>query len=320
MPKKKTRNKPKIKRSKWRKFVPWTLLASALLVGAFVIPNNLLNQKETAPKIDSITPATGTPFALLTIHGSGFTTQQEYDTRIKGGGLPAGNYLRIAGRGTMGPPSFSPDGKTLKFQLALSSADAPNCELGETGIQCQISLQVVNGKGVPSNIYHFQLYRLEHPLVMYMSLDSQNPPAQNITPGATDVEVLQFKVKAANDNPVNVDITDFIVKTVPTYTTDWGIYCKDLLSNIKIIDASTGELFGSYSSFPDNLVQCLSTISTWLPLSPGEEKMFSIKLSVPSQAKAGVQFNVALEKTFPGAEYTIPGGNVVTSNLITITP
>lgn len=303
-----------------RKHGPLTLLASALLVGVVFAQNGFNQTKETAPNIDSITPATGTPFALLTIHGSGFTTQQEHDTRIRGGGLPAGNYLRIAGRGTMGPPSFSPDGKTLKFQLAINSTDAPNCDAGETGVHCQISLQVVNGNGVPSNIYHFQVYLIERHLVMSMSLDSQTPQAQNIATGAQDIEVLRFKVKAANDNPVNIDITDFIVKTVPTYTTDWGIYCKDLLGNIKITDVSTGELFGSYSSFPDNLVQCLSTISTWLPLSPGEEKTFSVKLSVPSQAKAGVQFNVALEKTSSGPLYTILGGNVITSNLITITP
>lgn len=297
------------------------LLASALLVGVVFAQNGFNQTKETAPRIDSITPATGTPFALLTIRGWGFTTQQEYDTRVKNVGLPAGNYLRIAGRGTMGPPSFSPDGKTLKFQLALSTADVPkNCDPGQTGTKCQIPLQVVNGNGVPSNIYHFQVYILERHLLMYMSLDSQNPPAQSITPGATDVEVLRFKVKAASDNPVNLDITDFIVKTVPTYIADWGIYCKNFLSNIKITDTSIGELLGSYPSFPDNLVNCSSTISTWLPLSPGEEKTFSVKVSIPPEARAGLQFNVALEKTSSGPLYTIPGGNVVTSNLITITP
>lgn len=297
------------------------LLASALIVG-FVFAQNV-NQAKTPPKIDSITPATGTPFALLTVRGSGFTTQQEWgkDMRIGRGGVPVGNYLRIAGRGTMGPPSFSPDGKTLKFQLAINTTDAPNCDPGETGVHCQISLQVVNGNGAPSNIFHFQVYSLEHPLVMSVALDSQNPQAQNIAAGANDVEVLRFKIKADATNPVNVDIIDFVVKTVPTYTTDWDIYCKDLLRDIKIIDTSTGELMGSYSSFPDNLVYCSSSISVWLPLSPGEERTFSVKASIPPQARAGLQFQIALEKTFSSAGlYAMPGGNVVTGNLITISP
>lgn len=305
-----------------RKHGPLMLLVSAILAG-FVFTQNGLNQKETPPKIDSITPAIGTPIALLTIHGSGFTTQQEYDTQIKKADLPAGNYLRVAGRGTMGPPAFSPDGKTLKFQLSLSTGEVPkNCDPGETGVECQISLQVVNGRGIPSNIYHFQLYKvvLDHPLALFMSLDSQNPVAQSIQAGAGDVEVLRFKMKASSDNPVNFDITNFVVKTVPTYTTDWNIYCKNLLRDIKITDASTGEILGSYSSFPDNLVYCSSSISVWLPLAPGEERTFSVKVSVPPQARAGLQFQIAVEQTINYPEYTFPGGWAVTSNLITITP
>lgn len=318
------------KRHSLRRHAKLIFLASALFIGV-VFAQGGLNQSSSPPKIDSITPQTGTGFALLTVHGSGFTTQQEYDTRIKSAkDLPAGNYLRLAGAGTMGLPSFSPDGKTLKFQLALDTGQVPkNCVPDTVGPKCQIALQVVNAKGVPSNIYHFQLYTPENPLVMYMSLDSQNPPAQNITPGATDVEVLRFKVKAASDNPVNLDITDFVVKTIPTYIADWDLYCKDFLKEIKVVDVSTGELMGSYPSFPDGAVNCSSSISTWLPLSPGEERMFSVKLSIPAEARSGLQFRIAAYKAFNGADAVIEGDDSyfdgfsyagVTSNLITIIP
>ena len=51
MPKRKTKRISKIRRPKWRKFLPWTLLASALLIGAFAIPSNLLNQNNTKSAI-----------------------------------------------------------------------------------------------------------------------------------------------------------------------------------------------------------------------------------------------------------------------------
>lgn len=46
MPKKRTKRVTK-KKFHLRKFLPWTLLASALVIGAFVIPNNLLNKNQT---------------------------------------------------------------------------------------------------------------------------------------------------------------------------------------------------------------------------------------------------------------------------------
>ena len=309
-----------------RKHGPLMLLASALIVG-FVFAQNGLNTR-----IDSISPTVGYPSALVTITGSGFTTQQEHDTRIKNtADLPAGNYLRIAGAGTMGSPSFSSDGKTLKFQLALDTSQVPkNCVPDTVGPKCQISLQVVNGEGKPSNIVHFQMYIPSRPLVISMSLDSQSPTAQNIAAGAKDIEVLRFKVKASADNPVNFDITDFIVKTVPTR---WEIYCNSFLDKLKIFDASTGELLGSYSWFPDSadgvygVVYCSSAVPTWLSLSPGEEKTFSVKLSLTPQAKAGLQFRIAAYKAFNGVDTIIEGEDSyfdglsyagVTSNLITI--
>lgn len=315
------------KKGHLRKFGHIVLFASAVFIGLVFAQNGLNNQdKKTPPKIDSVSPAVGFPSALVTITGSGFTTQQEHDARIKSvKDLPPGNYLRIAGAGTMGPPSFSPDGKTLKFQLALDTTQVPkNCVPGKVGPKCQISLQVVNGEGSPSNIVHFQLYIPTRPLVVSMSLDSQNPPAQNITPGATDVEVLRFKIKADSTNPVNIDLTDFVVKTIPTYIADWDLYCKDFLKEIKVVDASTGELMGSYPSFPDSVVNCSSSISTWLPLSPGEERMFSVKLSIPAEARSGLQFRIAIEKMFNNVDFASGGDDAnyaaVTSNLITIIP
>ena len=326
----------RIKKRMWHKLTPFVLLASALVAGVIFIQTGSLNQtiNKTPPKIDAISPTVGRADALVIIHGSGFTTQQEHDTRIKSvKDLPAGNYLRIAGAGTMGPPSFSSDGKTLKFQLALDETQVPkNCVPGATEPKCQISLQVVNGEGMPSNIVHFQLYMLSRPLVITMSLDSQNPTAQNIATGAKDVEVLRFKVKASADNPVNFDITEFIVKTVPTR---WEIYCNSFLDKLKIFDASTGELLGSYLWYPDpagavyGVVYCSSAVPTWLSLSPGQEKTLSVKLSLVPQAKAGLLFRIAAYKAFNGVDAVIKGDDSyfdglsyagVTGNLITITP
>lgn len=300
------------------------------------------------PRIDSISPTVGTP-NLVTITGSGFTIKQDYETRIGNVNLPAGNYIRIPGEGTMGAPSFSPDGKTLKFQLALSEADVKNCPAGTTtNKKCQISLQVVNGKGIPSNVVHFQVYMPNRPLVLFMSLDSQNPTAQNLAAGAKDAEVLRFKLRAAADNPVNFDVTDFVVKALPTDLTkwgdQWGIYCNEVLGGIKITDASTGELVGSnpwsssimgsdqwsaylIGSTPwgssyhnDNLSYCRSAVPTWISLSPGQEKSFSVKLSLVPQAKAGLQFRITAEKTFNDIDTVRGGGDYtpMTSNLITI--
>lgn len=179
-----------------------------------------------------------------------------------------------------------------------------------------------------------------------MSLDSQNPTAQNIAAGAKDIEVLRFNVKASANNPVNFDIPDFIVKILPTDFNDWGgINCSDLLSDIKITDASTGELVGSpwyYSFFntyvaptfsgviPREGASCSSDVITWLPLSPGQEKTLSVKLSPALQVKAGLQFRIATDKIIDGIYTAIEGADLkydrdwgisyaeVTSNLITI--
>ena len=312
-----------------RKHGPLVLLASAVFVGIFFAQGGLNNQaKKFPPQIDAISPTVGYPSALVTVTGSGFTTQQEHDTRIKNTvDLPAGNYLRLAGAGTMGPPSFSPDGKTLKFQLALDETQVPkNCVPDTVGPKCQISLQVVNGEGKPSNIVHFQMYIPSRPLVISMSLDSQSPTAQNIAAGAKDIEVLRFKVKASIDNPINFDITDFTIKTVPT---DWEIYCKDFLADIKIFDVSTGALVGSYSWSSDGVVHCSSAVPAWLSFPPGQEKTLSVKLSIAPQARAGLQFRIAAYKAFNGVYAVIEGDNSyfdglsytgITSNFITITP
>ena len=323
--KKKSKKVFRIKKLGHKPFALITFLASVLVIGAFVLPSNLLNQssKNTPPHIDSISPTIGRPDALITITGSGFTTQQENETKIKNVTLPPGNYLRHTGSGTEGPPTFSPDGKTLKFQLISTQGGKPkNCAPGETGKNCQISLQVVNGNGVPSNIVQFQVYIPKQDLAVSMDLDSQNPPDQNIHAGAKDVEILRFRMKAAADNYVNVDITDFFVKTVPTYWSNY--YCKDFLGDIKIFDVSSGELLGGYYLWPsaDGSVYCGSAIHTWLSIPPGVEKTLSIKLSIAPQAKAGLQFRISADDTPHGIDFAFGQiyftYGIVTSNLITI--
>ena len=145
-----------------------------LAFGGVVVLGGLIlwqvgGQKAGPPHIDSISPTSGGPNAVVTITGSGFTAQlkncplfetsEQCQTKIKNVIMPPGNYLRTAGGGTMGAPSFSSDGKTLQFQLQLNEGEVKNCPVGGTSKQCEISLQVVNGNGAPSNIVHYQVVR-----------------------------------------------------------------------------------------------------------------------------------------------------------------
>ena len=75
---------------------------------------------------------------------------------------------------------------------------------------------------------------------------------------------------------------------------------------------------------------CSSDVITWLPLSPGQEKTLSVKLSLPPQVKAGLQFRVAADKIFNSLGEVVEGADLkydrdwgisyaeVTSNPITI--
>ena len=118
-----------------------------LAFGGVVVLGGLIlwgvgGHKAQSPHIDSISPTSGRPDAVLTIAGSGFTaelknclpgyTSEQCQTKIKNMIMPPGNYLRTVGGGTMGLPSFPSDGKTLKFQLQLSGADVKNCPAGTT--------------------------------------------------------------------------------------------------------------------------------------------------------------------------------------------
>lgn len=80
MPKKR-KSTLNVNKRKWRKFTPFTVLVSAIILGAILLPVNLLNQssKKTPPKIDSISPSTGHLGEEITLTGSGFTTQEEYE-------------------------------------------------------------------------------------------------------------------------------------------------------------------------------------------------------------------------------------------------
>ena len=110
--------------------------------------------------------------------------------------------------------------------------------------------------------------------------------------------------------------------------TRWEIYCNSFVSDIKITDASTGELVGVYSwSYQDNVIYCSSALPAWLSISPGQERTFSVKLSLAPQAKAGLQFRIAAYKAFNGVDTIIEGEDSyfdglsyagVTSNPITI--
>lgn len=305
MPKKRTKNRPKIKRSKWRKFVPWTLLASALLVGAFAIPANLLNQndKKTPPKIDSISPSPIIVGKEFTVTGSGFTTEEEFKGpkgRPRGViSFYPGNWYQI--KGIIGGPAFvpegspaySPDGKTVKFKLNLNARDIPkDCFPGTTGKVCQIPFQVVNGYGVVSNVYQTEVFIPDKPPIYSTWYAVDSPTNINVTPGTQNFEIMKIKAKADAQNILDITFTDMIFQTGPVTQ---AIDCYKTFGYITAFEVESGQQVGIGAMAPNWFNPgCIGMfqLNPRIILPPGTEKTILIKMDLKTTAPVGLQFNL----------------------------
>ncbi len=316
MPKKKTRNKPKIQRSKWRKFIPWTLLASALLIGAFAVPSNLINQndKKSPPKIDSISPTTIIVGKEFTVTGSGFTTEEEYEGGRRGRvgpiiALYPGNWYQIKGSlegpiySPEGSPAYSPDGKTLKFKLNLNNArDIPkDCFPGTTGKACRIPFQVVNGYGVASNVHFIEIFISDKPQILYTGYAPDSPTNINVTPGTQNFEIMKIKARADAQNIFDIKLTHIMLQTGPA---SLAIDCVKTFGYITAYEVESGQQVGIDAMVPNWFNPgCISMfqLNPNVILPPGTEKTILIKMSLLSTAPVGLQFNVGGGPTADGA-------------------
>ena len=134
--------------------------ATVALIGFIAVSHGVLNNKLSVPRIDSISPAQGPDGTVITLIGSGFTTDTDNISQNKKDNgentLPPGNYLKIEGK-IIGMGVFSTDGTTLKYKLDLSETkNAKECtkKLNKKE-DCEIGLKVVNSYGKESNEVHF---------------------------------------------------------------------------------------------------------------------------------------------------------------------
>ena len=190
------------RKKRFKKLAPITLLAGAALVGAVLVQKGSFFQTSgRSPKIESVSPSPIVVGKEFTVTGSGFTTEEEYEVFKGKGSVVAeprrdvltsypGNWYQLRGR-LHGRPVFSPDGKTLTFELSLSSKEVPeNCLTETTGKKCQIPIQIVNAAGVASNVKLIEVFIPEiKPLIFSSAYALDNPTSLNVPAGATDVDV-----------------------------------------------------------------------------------------------------------------------------------
>ncbi|MEK7617134.1 MAG: hypothetical protein AAB414_03700 [Patescibacteria group bacterium] len=335
MPKRKTKNEPKIERSKLRKFLPWTLVASALLIGAFAIPSNLLNQKQkkTPPKIDSISPSPVVVNKEFTITGSGFTTEVEYEGPRRSGGVISGypgNLYQIKG-GIDGPmsfsdgsPAFSPDGKTLKFKLSLNHPRSipKDCLPGTTGKACRVSFQVINGYGAVSNVFFIEVFIPDKPDLFSSAYSPDNPNSLNVAAGAQNVEIFKIKARADAQNIYDIKLVDLMLQTGPATL---AIDCDKTFGYVTAFEVESGTQVGIGGMAPNWANPgCISMfqLNPQIVLPPGTEKTILIKMTLDSTAPVGLQFNIGGGPTPDGdgaiqwVDYPGPQGSVPTITIV----
>ena len=130
-------------------------------VGSFTLDsgifwNKAVQNKKVAPFIESMTPQSGAAETEITIVGSGFSTEAE--------GLGPNN-VKVK-RATYATPLYSPDGKTIKFNLydigfggEPWAEFSPKCEKSQPWPEalpnirvCMVPIQIINGHGLISNV------------------------------------------------------------------------------------------------------------------------------------------------------------------------
>lgn len=314
-----------IKKGHWRKLAPFTVLFSAIILGAIFLPTNLLNQKKAPPKIDSITPSVITVGKEFTVTGSGFTTEEEFKGSSRTGGVLigySGNWYQIKGS-LQGPPAFSPDGKTLKFPtLNIDSRQIPqNCQTETTGKRCQVPFHVVNGSGVVSNVKQIEIFIPEYkPLIFSSAYALDSPTNQNIPAGAKDVEVLRIQVRADAQNDFDILVSSLSVSAL---SPSGPIDCDSTWGYFRAYEFESGRdlgIGGMYQSWA-NPAGCMSMFPL-LPaivLPPGTEKTILVKMTLEPQAQVGLQFGLGATPDPEGyiywVDYPLPQGS---GNTITI--
>ena len=136
-------------------------LATVALIGFVGVSSGILNNKVSVPRIDSISPAQGPEGTVVTLVGSGFTTQADvvYTTHKddkKEDILLSGNSIKIEGK-IISSGIYSVNGTSLEFKLDLNNTKAAKECTKKLNNQkdCKIGLKVVNMNGKESNEVHF---------------------------------------------------------------------------------------------------------------------------------------------------------------------
>lgn len=196
-----------------------------------------------------------------------------------------------------GPPTLSPDGKTLKFpELGLSTREvSEKCQPGTTGKVCQIRIQVVNGYGQVSNVVYYQVFISDKPLNFFSSAYALDSPTNlNVAAGALEVEVLRINVRADSQNQDDIDdiyVGDLLIQTSPP---SLYIDCANTFGHFKAVNVETGEVIGMGGmgpSFGGNQgCWTFFSLSPVITLPPGTEKALVVKMNLGPQAPVGLQF------------------------------
>lgn len=226
--------------------------ATVALIGFMAMSSGILNNKLSAPRIDSISPAQGLDGTIVTLTGSGFSTDPQN----------IADYLRIEGK-NIGVDQYSTDGgKTIKFTIDLSSTkDAKECvkKLSKKG-SCKIGLKVMDwSTKKESNEVHFLVTAPPPPpptpvsvpptpvsvakCTLVVSVSPTSSSAQNVKRGQTGVSLVKFNLTPNCDTAINgATINSFAVSLLPSPSGYLNI------SSLRLYNDADGSLLGSITN------------------------------------------------------------------------
>lgn len=239
----------------------------AVLAAVLLVAQQAVSTSRNTPALHAVIPEEGPVGSAVTLTGTGFT--------------PTGNGIRARGQTMVtGLPS---DGTTLTFTFPAGTPCLP-----EQGI---CPLKVVNARGI-SNAVPFRVTAGAPPPLTYtllLGVAPDSPPPQEIPVGSVDVAVAKFLVTSDPANPGPFNLEGVVLTTAP----DPGYsYACENISNLKLF-IGTQQVGGSVPLLQRTSQPPCIAISgnLGIPMQPGDRLVLTVKVSIPSTARVGDQFN-----------------------------